>query len=320
MTSIEPRGIKQLLRSQIVLVAGSWGVEMGDISLRNYGLGALPSRTPLKKGGNGLSPLTPLKKGGTGEEVLRSCVSYRCAVALQLAPRWGISAGKIAEKLVLELENFQALDGQNFEVQAEVIDQGIINLGVSDRSLACWLEQLRLSPFPYRAVDPKIDPKIINYFPIQSAHARCCSLLQLAVREKVIQLEDRSLDKLSDELLASWQILVPSEIPWLDQQGEFRLVTPQEQYLVNLLVNLIDEFDSCQDSPKSQKQLQKWEKLATEISRGFANFDRYSRIFGEVRANNLPLAQARLGLVVLTRWGLERLLREYLGAIAPLEI
>ncbi len=307
---------------------------MGDISLRNLsrsplaphkkGGTGLSSLIPLKKGGTGLSSLTPLKKGRTGEKGLRSCVSYKCAVALQLAPRWGISAGEIAEKLVLELANFQVLNGQNLEVQAEVMDQGIINLRVSDRSLAYWLEQLKLSPFPYRAVDPKIDPnidpKIINYFPIQSAHARCCSLLQLAFREGVIQLEDRSLDKLSNELLASWQILVPSEIPWLDQQGEFRLVTPQEQYLVNLLVNLVDEFDSDQDSTKSQKQLQKWEKLATEISRGFANFDKYSRIFGDVRANNLPLAQTRLGLIALTRWGLERLLIEYLGAIAPSEL
>jgi len=317
MISAEPMGIRQLLRSHIALVTAPWGMEMGDISLRNYGLPpltpALTRRYARKKGGN---HEYSLKKGGTGEEILGSCVNYRCAVALQLAPRWEISAGEIAEKLVWELENFLLLDGQNFGVQVQVMDRGIINLGVSDRSLSCWLEQLRLNPFSYQVVDPKIEPKIINYFPIQAAHARCCSLLKLAARENLLQLEERSLNKLLD----SWQILVPSEIPWLGQQGKLRLITPPELYLVNLLVNLVDEFDSSQDLAKTKKHLQKWEKLATEISRSFANFDRHSQIFGEVRLNNLSLAQARLGLVMLTRWGLAKLLVEYLGAIAPSEL
>lgn len=313
-------GLKKLLQARLAGVTSSWGLDMAEIPLRNYGQGFMQEHR---------SPLASLEEEGISEQPMESCISYKCAVALQLAPRWGISPVEIAEKLVSELKNSQSINGKylnlknsqdfNFqflEIQSQVIDQGIINLQVSDRSLAQWLQQLKLWPSPHQENHPKIDPEVINHLPIQSAHARCCSLLRLAAREKLIQLEDRS----QHQLLDSWQILVPTEIPWLDKQGKFRLGLPQEQYLVNLLVNLVDEFDFYQDSAKNQKQSLKWLKLATEISAGLANFDRHSQIFGEVSLHNLSLAQARLGLVALTRWGLEKLLVEYLGAIAPPEL
>lgn len=316
-------GLKKLLQARLVGVTSSWGLDMAEIPLRNYSQGFIQGHRSL---------LASPEEEGISEQPMESCISYKCAVALQLAPRWGISPVEIAEKLVSELKNLQSINGEylnlqnsqdlqdfNFqflEIQSQVIDQGIINLQVSDRSLAQWLEQLKLHSFSNQQNYPKIDPEIINHLPIQSAHARCCSLLRLAAREKLIQLQDRS----QHQLLDSWQILVPVEIPWLDKQGKFRLGLPQEQYLVNLLVNLVDEFDSSQDSAKNQKQSSKWLKLATEISAGLANFDRHSQIFGEVSLHNLSLAQARLGLVALTRWGLEKLLVEYLGAIAPLEL
>jgi hypothetical protein len=315
-------GLKKILQAWLVGVTSSWGLEIVEIPLRNYGQDFWQVDR---------SPLTPSPTEEIGQNTLGNCVSYKCALALQLAPRWGISPVEIAEKLVSELNNSQLLNNLNslnkqsldqtfLDIQPQIIDQGIINLRVSDRSLAQWLEQLRLQSSPDRENNPQNDPGVINHLLIQSAHARCCSLLRLAAREKLIQLQDQSQEQLQHELLDPWQICLPSEIPWLDDQGKFRLIIPQEQYLVNLLVNLVDEFDSNQDSAKDRKSIQKWLKLATEISLGFAHFDRYSQIFGETSLNNLPTAQARLGLIAITRWGLQELLVTYLGAIAPSEL
>jgi hypothetical protein len=327
-------GLKKILQAWLARATSSWGLEIVEIPLRNYG----QDFRQVDR-----SPLTPSPTEEIGQNTLGNCVSYKCALALQLAPRWGISPVEIAEKLVSELNNSRTLNNLNnfnnfnnfnnldnlnkqclelpfLDVQPQIIDQGIINLRVSDRSLAQWLEQLRLHSSPDRENNPQNDPGVINHLLIQSAHARCCSLLRLAARENLIQLQDQPQAQLQHELLDPWQICLPLETPWLDDQGKFRLMIPQEQYLVNLLVNLVDEFDSDQDSAKDRKSIRKWLKLATEISLGFAHFDRYSQIFGETSLNNLPTAQARLGLIAITRWGLQELLVTYLGAIAPSEL
>lgn len=329
-------GLKRILQAWLVEVTSSWGLEIAEIPLRNYGQSYGQDFRLGHQSSINTFQINTVQTEETGQKSLENCVSYQCALALQLAPRWGISAGEIAEKLVAKLNNSllsNQQDKQNINlpflsVQPQVIDRGIIDLRVSDRTLAQWLEQLRLQSSADQKNNSQIDPEIINHLPIQSAHARCCSLLRLAAREKLIQLGEQSPEQLQHQLqnqsqkqlLDPWQIYLPSAIPWLDEQGKLRLTIPQERYLVNLLVNLVDEFDAYQDSTKNRKSIQKWLRLATEISRGFANFDRYSQIFGETRLKDLPTAQARLGLIVITRWGLQELLVTYLGAIAPSEL
>lgn len=317
-------GLKRILQAWLVEITSSWGLEIAEIPLRNYGQNY---GQDFRLGNHSL--LTPSQAAETSQNNLGNCVSYKCALALQLAPRWGISAGEIAEKLVAELNNSQHLNREYLhlpflDVQPQMIDRGIIDLRISDRSLAQWLEQLRLQSSADQKNNPQIDPEIINHLPIQSAHARCCSLLRLAAREKLIQLQELSQDQsqyqLQEQLIDPWQINLPVAIPWLDEQEKLRLIIPQERYLVNLLVNLVDEFDAHQDFIKDRRSMQKWLKLATEISLGFANFDRHSQIFGETKLKDLPTAQARLGLIALTRWGLQELLVTYLGAIAPSEL
>jgi len=271
--------MRKLLQTQIALVTVSWGIEKENIHLHNYG----------KYGAD--------RRDFCGVNKLENGVIYQSAVALQIASKLQISALEISKKIVLDLENQQSLD-----FQAQVMPQGIINFRISDRALANWLEFIKSKTSPQQT----IFPEVINYFPIQAAHARCCSLLKLGAREKVIELKDQAPN--------SWQISLPSEIPWLDTKGNFRLLTSSEINLVNLLVNLVDEFDSFPE----KNQPQKWLKLATEISKSFAYFDRNCLIFGEIKLKDLPLAQARLGLVAITQWGLQKLLEEYLGAIAQI--
>ncbi|PMB20310.1 DALR anticodon-binding domain-containing protein [Fischerella thermalis] len=134
-----------------------------------------------------------------------------------------------------------------------------------------------------------------HLFPIQYAHARCCSLVRLGEREGLITSE--------------------GAIPWLNKQQELRFHHPSELCLLSELVQVVDELE-CSDSGDSVK----WEKLALGLGRVFDEFWRDCRIWGEVKVKSPEIALARLGLVMATQSVLRTLLEEKLGILAVLEL
>jgi hypothetical protein len=292
------RGLKKILQAQI---AGS----IETLDLKNLRLKNL--EIPLRN----YSFTQPRTKEKHGVKVSANdpCINYQCTLALQLASPWGISPLEAAES-ILELLIYSS---QPLIFQPQILPKGIINLAILDRSLADWLDQLipqLLVPSPKQVTINQG----INYFLLQSTHARCCSLLRLAKKEGLL--------------------LSQTKTPWLDAQSRWYLDSQPARKLLNQIVNLIDEFDTNQSVQstltqpkisipinKSNPQLRhKWQKLGTEISLSWQEFDGSDRIFGEVCRDNLPLAQARLGLVALTKGVLQKILEEYLGSIAPLEL
>jgi|GEM_PF-4716323 len=287
-------GLKAILQLQMrTQIREGLDRNLGNIPLRNYSFSQGKGRHDHK------SP----------SGVNYSCVNYQCTLALQLAPRWGVSPQEAAES-ILEL---LISSSQSLIFQPQILPKGIINLAILDRSLADWLDQLipqLLVPSPKQVTINQG----INYFLLQSTHARCCSLLRLAKKEGLL--------------------LSQTKTPWLDAQSRWYLDSQPARKLLNQIVNLIDEFDTNQSVQsivtqpkisipinKSNPQLRhKWQKLGTEISLSWQEFDGSDRIFGEVCRDNLPLAQARLGLVALTKGVLQKILEEYLGSIAPLEL
>ncbi len=152
-----------------------------------------------------------------------------------------------------------------------------------------------------------------NLFPVQYAHARCCSLLRLAHRQGLIKLRDLDFNT------SSGQLVQPNPIPWLnDDQGadtgqiRLRLVHPAER---RLIAQMLDVSDIISD----QGQLS-YLKLATALSHAFESFYSSCRIWGEVKTKTPKLAQARLGLVAITQGLLRSLLQEKLGVPAPVEL
>ena len=152
-----------------------------------------------------------------------------------------------------------------------------------------------------------------NLFPVQYAHARCCSLLRLAHRQGLIQLSDLDFNT------PNGQLLQPNPIPWLnDDQGahtgqiRLRLVHPAER---RLIAQILDVSDIISD----QGQLSCL-KLAIALSNAFESFYSSCRIWGEVKTQTPKLAQARLGLVAITQGLLRSLLQEKLGVPAPVEL
>jgi arginyl-tRNA synthetase len=197
----------------------------------------------------------------------------------------------------------------------------------ADRSatLTAWLQQLTQQnlQLPDPVLEQILPDKSLSdshLFPVQYAHARCCSLLHLAQRERLIDLQPHA-----QELNT-----ILTLIPWCTEQKQLRLQHPAEQALIRQLL----EFPGALQTPKlawrsersfgvplpwplERRQLirytQSWEK-------DFMQFYRDCRIFGEVSQQNLSLSQARLGLVSATQRVLAFLLQDLLHLIAPEEL
>lgn len=250
---------------------------------------------------------------------------YRCALALRLANIMKLSPQAIASQLVdfLTVLNSQKSDRGIAEAMGdrplldftvELVNSGWINFYLSDRALAVWLQHLPLSETLYhRGVEKEIKEKFSemdgNVFPIQYAHARCCSLLRLAHQQGIIKLNNLDLNR------SSWQWLEPNPIPWFNSDSEprnFQLVHPAEQHLIGYLLEVVDALESPQQ--------QDWIKLATFLSQATLDFYGSCRIWGEVNRQTPNLARARLGLIAVTQFLLRWLLREQIGILAPLEL
>ncbi|MBD2429655.1 MULTISPECIES: DALR anticodon-binding domain-containing protein [Fischerella] len=253
----------------------------------------------------------PLSKGRNSNQVF-----YITGLALQLSKYEKIPAMEIAEAIASHLS---ANSARVFTIR--IVSPGWIHLELTHPVLAGWLQRLvegrgdivaqehggtgdkedkedneELVTVLFSPHSPSPQSPIPNQlFPIQYAHARCCSLVQLGEREGLITSE--------------------GAIPWLNKQQELRFHHPSELCLLSELVQVVDELE-CSDSSDSVK----WEKQALCLSQVFDNFWRDCRIWGEVKVNSPELAQARLGLVMATQSVLRILLEEKLGILALLEL
>ncbi|MEQ9233523.1 DALR anticodon-binding domain-containing protein [Coleofasciculus sp. E2-BRE-01] len=110
-------------------------------------------------------------------------------------------------------------------------------------------------------------------------------------------------------------IMSPNPIPWVEVAGEsdselvrLRLTHPAEWDLIVQLFDLLDVM--------SASDCQRWVKQGLAVSEAYEQFYKSCRIWGEVKIHDLPLAQARLGLIGVTQVVLRSLL-EKLGVSAP---
>ena len=250
----------------------------------------------------------PLKRIQQQQRVL-----YVSVLALQLSSVLKLPAMDIAHALA-ELVCHQT-DRQHFTVQ--VAPPGWIYLELTESYLAAWLQHLTQAPpeLEPRELERKSNPKSkieLSLFAVQYAHARCCSLLQLAHREELISL--KSTDSAHSSAL--WLAVAPLPIPWLNEEQKLCLCHSGEWGLIDQLWAILDEL-YC---PYPSRQPPNWHKAALSLSQAFQTFYSYCRIWGEVKSQNLPLAQARLGLVLITQSVLRLLLQSKLGVVAPSEV
>ena len=252
--------------------------------------------------------LTELKRPSLYRSKEQQRVMYACAIALQLSPLLKLPALEIATALAQLVR--QQTDEQDFLVQ--VMPSGLIHLELTEPSLAAWLQRLIQAPPTTYTPTPLLPPTPTPLFPIQYAHARCCSLIQLAHSEGLLSLKQIN----ADTSAALWLVVAPNPIPWLNLEQKLYLSHPSERALIAQLLALLDDLDCHFPSPK----VVDWHKAGANLSQAFQSFYSHCRIWGEVKNQNLQLAQARLGLVLISQSVLRLLLQERLSAIAPLEL
>jgi arginyl-tRNA synthetase len=234
-------------------------------------------------------------------------VKYRSSIALKIAGKQQEDAIDIASRLAAFIPTIviNPTPGETFlDVNVQVTSPGWIDFQLNDKSLGIWLQTLtqrsaqlseKLSAFPKNYSEAEV-------FPVQCAHGRCCSLLRLAQRQELIHLNDDS----------TWQIIAPNPLPWLDANGQLRLVHPAERRLIYQIARTVDEL-ICPTCPDCVK-------VAKALSEAMLEFDRHCRIWGEVKIETPQLAQARLGLVAIARSLMRSLLQNRMGASAPEEL
>jgi len=260
-------------------------------------------------------PYRPLSSKAKPNSILSELQSapvvYRCAIAFPLAQHCQLSPQMIAESLVdfLSLSATNSAPKAYLRLAIRAVYPGWIDFHLSDRYLAIWLEQslifleekLTLTSTSDRAW-PKNNQDL---FPLQYVHARCCSLLRLGAREKLIVLKDGNFLDLVGHLAESKPII------WLDQSENFWLTHEAEYCLLRQLLTVVDSFAS---------ESENWIKLAVNLSEAILTFEAECPIVGFVTQKTPNKAIARLGLIALVQYWLQKLLSEKIGVEALTEL
>ena len=205
-----------------------------------------------------------------------------------------------------------------------VVPPGFLQLKLAPPRLAQWVQCLPFLPLLLADFSsPGHYNLLINnsaLFTIQSAHARCYSLMQLAQSEGLITLEEISANQFKSifpDLSAASQdlsiltIAHPQLSTWLNYRPQEQFYHRAENLLTIELIKVVDDFCSS-----TQSSLDYWVKIALNLSQAFADFYSHCRIFGETNLQGRSLIPARLSLILAT-YVVLKLLLQRLGVFAP---
>jgi hypothetical protein len=244
---------------------------------------------------------------------------YISAISLRLSPKWQRPPIEIALAIASQYQS-QYPESQN-DFFIEVVPPGMILFEVRDRALSSWLQNLTQTPLSLSQISP---PSLISHpssFLLTYTHARCCSILRLAHRDRVITLKNPD-PKITPPL---WELITPNPIIWLNEQGNLLLNHPTERDLIYQFLATLDTLIFS----LSQGQKEDFDfpnrgrggiNLAYNLSESFEKFYAECRIWGEVKRETPHIAQARLGLIIITHNFLRFLLQELLHFPVPWEL
>lgn len=232
-------------------------------------------------------------------------IVYRSSIALLLASYTKKTSQIIAKELIDSLVyTTDNIDSQfDLNLWVEIRKSGLIDFYFDHESIAIWLESSLVLLDTKTTVDSaKLFPREslesahsdLNLFPAQYIHARCCTLLSLGVREKIFILADNA-----------------QSISWLDKQNNLWLTEEAEIILLRQLCLITDSFVA--------KSIN-WQKLALNFSTIIAVFLAECRFMGEIKQENPQKAIARLRLIALSQYWLQRILVEKLKVAAPMSL
>jgi hypothetical protein len=191
---------------------------------------------------------------------------------------------------------------------------GWIDFYLSHLSIAVWLQQfpqlffVEFSSLTKLPANQALYSPEINLFPVHYTHARCCALLRLGHQDQLIQVQTQDFNS------SRWRWIAPNPIPWQknNQENCLNMIHKAEYSLIMQIMAFIDDLGTI--NPTNLLP------LVNQLSQAFWEFERYCRIWGEVKENNLELAQTRLGLVQITQCLLCYLLKAKFQVLALTEL
>lgn len=233
---------------------------------------------------------------------------YSCPIGLILAPRLQISPQKVVEDLGNLLAQRSSSIEPSLSLYLYIDTSGWVNFCVTERAIASWLKrslwllktQARNNSLSTLTQSDRSSKS--NLFSVQYIHARCCSLLRLGAREQLISLVNNDFNE------AGWQFTQPRSISWLDRSHHLWLDRHSEYDLLRQLLTVTDSQTATDSSI--------WSKLALDLSEATAIFLADCRFLGEIKEQYPQRAIARLGLIALAQYWLQKILRK-LGIAAP---
>jgi arginyl-tRNA synthetase len=229
-------------------------------------------------------------------------IVYSSSIALAMADQAQKKPRIVAEELVgLLVTSPHCVDSQfGLNLIIKITNSGLINFYLDTQSVAIWLEQsltllkIKNPNMPNLSLDlsptKQLDSTSINLFPAQYVHARCCSLLRLGAREKLLIFKNNN------------------SRGWLDEQNNLWLNQESEFILLRQLFLVVDSL---------ALEVVNWHKLALNLSTVTMIFLADCRFLGVVQQETPQKAIARLRLIALTQYWLQKLLVEKLNIAAP---
>ena len=223
-------------------------------------------------------------------------IIYSCPLGLMLASQLQMSPATIVADLVVLTRHDRGDTG--LPIHLTVASSGWLYFGFEPQTTASWLER-SLWWSNGKTIDDASRISTVNsvkkapdLFSVQYIHARCCSLLRLGERARLITLT------VTDSLNPIWQLTQPRSISWLDEKHNLWLTELSEYNLLRQLIVVTDSWITNDN--------QKWSKLAVDLSQAGAIFQADCRFLGEIKEQFPQKAIARLGLLALTRYWLDR--------------
>ena len=258
------------------------------------------------------------------QPVTTSQYQYVSTIAHRLAAKSSLNPLKICEHLLVSVLTETISDLSGLELSCWYNDSGYIYFQVAATAIERWLTYIHYIPLtPALLADRAVtDPTIAIY-----AHARCCSVLKLAEREKLISLTSEWQITTADWLACSSTV---AERNYSEKPRPARLASiyehPAQRRLIQTLMTVLDAIYSSSwlgvqpDRNVQQIRLPNWSKLTIDLAQSWLEFYRSCQIFGEIKRQNPRLAIARCGLTAIARRFLQVLLENYLGITALVEL
>jgi|GEM_PF-1394110 len=245
-------------------------------------------------------------------------IIYKCPITLALETYLNIAPQAIGIKLV-QLINFEQ-DHQtsdfSLNLEIKITKSGWINFYLPSSSLANWLQQsFWLSQTKNinqrsKSVIYQLAQTPENLFFVQYVHARCCSLLNLAAREKLIVFQKDRLNH------SSWQLSQPELISWLDAENNLWL---KDRSQLNTIADLLAIADllTTEGGEQVTEESVEWHQIGINFGQTVGIFLAECHFLGVVKHQYPQKAIARLGLIMLCRYWLAKILIEKLNIAAP---